>query len=90
LAADAVAQLLFNAQRASRLVQQNALDPAQPGLGAVLDSLLGAASGAAAGEGYAGAVGRAVERVVAHRLMELAQSAWSSDVRAVAMDRLRP
>jgi hypothetical protein len=56
----------------------------------VLDSLLGAASGAAAGEGYAGAVGRAVERVVARRLMELAQSAWSSDVRAVAMDRLRP
>jgi hypothetical protein len=30
-----------------------------------------------------------VERVVADRLMELAQSARSGDVRAVAMDRLR-
>jgi hypothetical protein len=88
-AADAVAQLLFNAQRASRLVQQNALDPAQPGLGAVLDSVLALASRGAAEAGYSGAVGRAVERVVADRLMELAQSARSSDVRAVAMDRLR-
>jgi hypothetical protein len=88
-AADAVAQVLFNAQRATRLVQQNALDPAQPGLGEVLDSVLGGASRAAAEAGYAGAVGRAVERVMADRLMELAQSARSSDVRAVAMDRLR-
>jgi len=88
-AADAVAQILFNAQRATRLVQQNALDPAQPGLGAVLDSVLAMASRGAAEAGYSGAVGRAVERVVADRLMELAQSARSSDVRAVAMDRLR-
>jgi hypothetical protein len=88
-AADAVAQLLFNAQRATRLVQQNALDPAQPGLGAVLDSVLALASRGAAEAGYSGAVGRAVERVVADRLMELAQSARSSDVRAVALDRLR-
>src|SRR5262245_55038439 len=39
-AADMVLQLVLNPERAARLVQQHALDPAQPGLAEVLDSVL--------------------------------------------------
>lgn len=88
-AADLVAQLLLNGERASRLVQQHALDAAQPGLAAVLDTILSAVERGAGARGYQGAVGRAVERVVVDRLMELAHGARNPEVRAVAQERLR-
>ncbi|MGH7561353.1 MAG: zinc-dependent metalloprotease, partial [Gemmatimonadales bacterium] len=88
-AADLVVELLLNAERASRLVQQHALDATQPGLGAVIDSLLASAERGTRSTGYGGEIGRAVERVVIDRLMGLAQSARNPQVRAVALQRLK-
>lgn len=86
-AADMVVQLLFNAERAARLVEQHALDPRQPDLGTVLDRTLAAVVATGADQ-YEAEVGRAVERVVADRLMDLAGGARMAQVRAVARERL--
>ncbi len=87
-AADMVIQLLFNGERAARLVQQHALDPAQPGLAEVLDSAL-AVGTARSDDSYEAAVGRAVQRVMVDRLMGLAQGARSPEARAIALLKLR-
>jgi hypothetical protein len=87
-AADMVIQILFNPERAARLVQQHALDPAQPGLAEVIDSAL-AATGARTDDSYHAAIGRAVQRVVVDRLMGLAQGGRSAEVRAIALLKLR-
>ena len=87
-AADLVAQLVFNPERAARLVQQHALDPAMPGLGEVIDSALAAVRPAPDDE-YQAEIGRSVQRVVIQRLMELAQGARSPAARAIALLKLR-
>jgi hypothetical protein len=87
-AADMVAQLVFNPERAARLVQQHALDPAQPGLAEVIDSALGAGK-PAPGDFYQAAIGRAVQRAMLERLMWLAQTARSPDARAIAQLKLK-
>ncbi|HLG05740.1 MAG TPA: zinc-dependent metalloprotease, partial [Gemmatimonadales bacterium] len=87
-AADPVAQLVFNPERAARLVQQHALDPAMPGLGEVIDSALAAVRPAPDDE-YQAEIGRSVQRVVIQRLMELAQGARSPAARAIALLKLR-
>jgi hypothetical protein len=86
-AADLVAQLVFNPERAARLVQQHVLDPAQPGLAEVIDSALGAGK-PAPGDFYQAAIGRAVQRVMLERLMWLAQTARSAEARAIAQLKL--
>src|SRR6185295_7110634 len=87
-AADLVAQLVLNPERAARLVQQHALDPAQPGLAEVIDSAL-AAGKPAPDDSYQLAVGRAVQRVMVDRLMWLAQTARSPEAKAIAQLKLR-
>jgi uncharacterized protein DUF4953/uncharacterized protein DUF5117 len=87
-AADMVAQLVFNPERAARLVQQHALDPAQPGLAEVIDSAL-AAGRPDPDDTYQAAIGRAVQRVMLERLMWLAQTGRSSEARAIATMKLR-
>ena len=87
-AADLVAQLVFNPERAARLVQQHALDPAQPGLAEVIDSAL-AAGRPEPDDPYQAAIGRAVQRVMLDRLMGLAQAARSAEARAIATLKLR-
>ena len=87
-AADMVAQLLFNPERAARLVQQHALDPSQPGLAEVIDSALTAGK-PEPDDPYQAAIGRAVQRVVLARLMGLAQGARSAEARAIATLKLR-
>jgi hypothetical protein len=87
-AADMVAQLLFNPERAARLVQQHALDPSQPGLAEVLDSAL-IAGKPEPDDPYQVAIGRAVQRVILTRLMGLAQGARSTEARAIATLKLR-
>jgi hypothetical protein len=87
-AADMVIQLVLNPERAARLVQQHALDPAAPGLPEVLDSVL-VAGRARSQDPYEAAVARAIERVTVERLMALAQGARSSEVRAIALMKLR-
>ncbi|NOT09376.1 MAG: DUF5117 domain-containing protein, partial [Gemmatimonadales bacterium] len=86
-AADMVLELLFNAERASRLVQQHALDPATPGLAEMLDTVL-ATVGRIPEESYQAAVGRAVHRVAYDRLMWLGQTARSPEVKSIALLKL--
>ncbi len=87
-AADMVAQLVFNSERAARLVQQHALDPALPGLAEVIDSALEAGKPEPQ-DSYQAAIGRAVQRVILDRLMGLAQSARSPEAKAIATLKLR-
>jgi hypothetical protein len=87
-AADMVAQLVLNPERAARLVQQHALDPGQPGLAEVIDSVL-EGSKTAPVDSYQAEIGRAVQRVVVDRMMWLAQTARSPEVRAIATMKLR-
>jgi hypothetical protein len=87
-AADMVLQLVLNPERAARLVQQHALDPAAPGLPEVLDSVI-AASRPRSQDGYEAAVARAIERVTVERLMGLAQGARNQEARAIALMKLK-
>jgi hypothetical protein len=87
-AADMVMQLVFNSERAARLVQQHALDPAFPGLAEVIDSAI-AAGKPQSDDGYEAAVGRAVQRVIVERLMGLAQGGRNPEARAIALMKLK-
>jgi len=60
-AADMVLSLLFDPERAARLVQQHALDPSQPSLESVLDRTI-AAVFAPAADPYHAEIARAVQR----------------------------
>jgi hypothetical protein len=82
-----VSQIL-QPERAARLVEQKALDPQQPGLGAVIDDLVEATFGGSPANGYQVEVGRVVQRVVVEELMELAASARMPQVRAMATLKL--
>lgn len=86
-AADLVLALVFDPQRAARLVQQHALDPAQPSLEAVIDRVL-AAVFAPASDPYHAELGRAVQRVAIERLIGLAGGAGMPQARAVAVLKL--
>ena len=79
---------ILQPDRAARLVQQNALDPALPGLDDVIDALQGATFGAAARDGYEAEIRRATQRVLAEQLMALAERASMPQVRAIATLRL--
>jgi len=81
-AADLVVGLLLDPERAARLVQQHALHAAQPSLREVTGALTTAAFRAPGGEGYAGELGRVVERSVVNGLMRLASGAQQAQVRA--------
>ena len=83
-----VAQLLFNPERAARLVQQHALDASQPSLGEVIDSVLRVGRPEPS-DPYLAAIARGVQRVLIERLMGLAQTARSPEARAIAQVKLR-
>jgi hypothetical protein len=87
-----VVSVLLDEERAARLVQQHALDPEQPGLDQVLSRLVAATFGATPADGYQAELGRAVQRIVVERLMDLAATAGMPQVRALAayqLDELR-
>ncbi|MBI4626955.1 MAG: hypothetical protein HY736_27500 [Verrucomicrobia bacterium] len=67
--------LLFHAQRASRLVQQQARDLQMPGLDDVITRALDATWRQPAGADYDGEVRRAVDYVALSRLLTLAADA---------------
>ena len=79
---------VFNSSRAARLVEQNVLDPSLPGLGDVIGALVAVGEPDAGDTPYEAEVRRAVGRVVADGLMQLAGSAPMPQVRAVAEQRL--
>jgi hypothetical protein len=84
VAADHTVSQLLDPERAARLVEQKALDPTLPGLDDVLDRLLAATSQAKTPSPYEAEIARAVDRVVAERLIGLAASARMPQVRALA------
>lgn len=88
VAADLTVGDILNTERAARMVEQHALDPAQPGLDDVIGRLVGATFGARTANPYEAEIKRAVERVVADRLMVLAAGAPMPQVRAIATYRL--
>ena len=89
VATDMVVSGLLTGERAARLVAQKALDPSLPGLGDVIERLAQAVFDVAPATPYEAEVNRAMERVVIRRLMSLAQTASLTQVRAIAIERLR-
>jgi hypothetical protein len=79
---------ILDAERAARLVEQKALDASLPGLDDVLDRLVRAVDTRVKRSPYEAEIARAVERVVAERVMQLA-SARMPQVRALATQALR-
>jgi hypothetical protein len=71
-AAELTLEFLFNAERASRLVEFHARDARSPGLEEVLDAVLNATWKSSRGAGYFGEISRMVNTVVLYDLMSLA------------------
>ncbi len=88
-AADFSLSLLLHPQRASRLVQNKALDKNQLGLEEMLDNLMEASLNRSGGSGYAETIRNAVNFRVIHHLMNLAAHNQVYDqVNAIAAARL--
>ena len=88
VAADLSVSMLLAPERASRLVQQHALDPSLPSLAAVLERLVGEVFDVRPKDAYLAALARVVESVVVDRLFELAAVAPMTQVRALAAAQL--
>ena len=88
VAADHVVGEVLNPSRAARLLEQSALNPSLPGLDAVIDAFVAVGDPDAGDTPYAAEVRRAVGRVVADGLMELAGGSPMPQVRALAAQQL--
>ena len=92
-AAEHTLEFLFNAERASRLVEFHARDPRNPGLEEVLDAVLNDTWKSSREPGYSGEISRVVDSVVLYDLMSLVVSERASpQARAIAslkMEELR-
>jgi hypothetical protein len=88
-AADMTFALLFDPQRAARLVEQRALDRSLPDLDEVLARTATAVFADPGPDPYRRELARAVQRSMVERLMDLAANAPMPQVRAVASQRLR-
>ncbi len=89
VAAELAVSEMLAPERAARLVEQALVDEALPDLAEILDALVEAAFTAPAGTAYERAVRRAVQRVVAERLMGLVDHAPMAEVRAHALAALQ-
>jgi uncharacterized protein DUF4953 len=88
-AAEIVLQLLFQPERAQRMIEYHARDANNPGFNELLDDVMAASWKAPAIQGYNGAIQRTVNAVVLNHLMSLAADEHaSSQVRAVALLKL--
>ena len=88
-AADMTFALLFDPQRAARLVEQRALDRSLPDLDEVLTRTTSTVFADPGPDHYRRELARAVQRSMVERLMDLAATAPMPQVRAVATERLR-
>ena len=92
IAAEVTIGFILQPDRAARMVSQNAVDQALPGLGEVIDRLIRATFDQPTSGTYEAEVRRATERVLVDRVMWLAQSAPNAQVRAIAtlkLERIR-
>lgn len=88
-AADMALGLIFNPQRATRLVQHNALNPQQPSLENVIDRVLNATIKSAGQSGYYGLVQMTVNYAVINNLIGLSHNTTASaQARATALLRI--
>ena len=91
--ADHVSNFLFNPERAARLVQFNARDPRNPGLGEVMDRIINSTWKAPISSGYGREVQQTVNMVILGDLMGLAAMERApNQVRAIAelkLDQLK-
>ncbi|MEJ2218576.1 MAG: zinc-dependent metalloprotease, partial [Gemmatimonadota bacterium] len=88
-AADITVSMILQPERAARLIEQHDFDSTLPGLDQVIDRLFDATYGIKPANGYQAEIERAVRRVVADRLMDLAAGADMPQVRAIAALKLR-
>ena len=88
-AADMTFGLLFDPQRAARLVEQHALDRSLPDLEEVLARTQATVFADPGPDAYRRELARAVQRSMVERLMDLTANASMPQVRAVAAHRLR-
>ena len=89
VAADMTVGFLLTNDRAARMVAQAAVNPSLPGLNDVITRVIDATFGAKAATPYEAEIKRAVERVVVDRLIDLADTAPMSQVRAIATHHLK-
>lgn len=83
------AKLLFNTERAARLISAEARDADNLGLGDMLDTVINQTWKQSIEEGYEGAVQNAINHVVLYQMMKLAaDESASSQVRAVTNFKL--
>jgi hypothetical protein len=88
-AADMTLNLIFNPERAARLVQHHAEDDNQPALSEVIDKVIGATWKAQPATGLGAEVQRAADTVALYRLMQLAANeAAPAQVRATALAKI--
>ncbi|HEY2170216.1 MAG TPA: zinc-dependent metalloprotease [Candidatus Angelobacter sp.] len=88
-AADIVFRLLFQPERAQRMIEYHARDANNPGFDELLDEVLTTTWKTPAATGYNGAIQRTVNSVALSHLMSLAADEHaSSQVRAVALLKL--
>jgi hypothetical protein len=88
-AAEIVAGLVFQPERAERMIEYHARDASNPGFDELLNEVFAATWKAAPAAGYDGAIQRTVNAVVLSHLMSLAADEHaSSQVRAVALLKL--
>ncbi|MCA9739655.1 MAG: zinc-dependent metalloprotease, partial [Gemmatimonadetes bacterium] len=88
VAADHTIAQMLDPERAARLVEQSVVDPSLPSLGEVIAALVGATDGGGAASPYEAEIQRTVQRVLAERLMALAEGAPMPQVRAEASAQL--
>jgi hypothetical protein len=89
VATDMVVSGLLTPDRAARMVAQHAIDPAMPGLEDVIGRVVTTVFDQKAATSYEAEIKRAMERVVISQVMELAQTASMTQVRALASQALR-
>jgi hypothetical protein len=89
IAADVTIGFVLQADRASRMVAQHAVDPTLPGFEDVVDALVKATFDAPTATPYEAEVRRATERVMVDRLAGLAAAAQNAQVRALASLKLQ-
>jgi hypothetical protein len=89
IAADVTIGFVLQADRASRMVAQHAVEPTLPGFEDVVDALVKATFDAPTATPYEAEVRRATERVLVDRLAGLAAAAQNAQVRALASLKLQ-
>ncbi len=88
-AADMVLGLIFNPQRATRLVQHNALNPQQPSLESVIDKVFNATVKSTSQTGYYGLIQMTINHAAVNNLIKLSNNnTASAQARAIALMKI--